>query len=252
MRGNPVPLVEAFHCGFSVAHIDLLPDHPVGNAVEMPFHLDVVVDVYPGNLPLGILVRDFRQRQHCRFVQLLETSPPGAGEFPEGTVVQEFQPFFDGGIRLGQSEEGVMPQTGQDEPLHELDSGFNLGFVSWLADAGGNDGSTVMGRQFQIGGIDAGFVAAGSGDTGEQVVRDNAQGHGTEVGERPNVGAGPVGKRLGPGGFGEGEVAGTHYCDKHLSVTYLAGGLVNDGECLAAVVYEHLLTGTVLLAHGEV
>ena len=110
----------------------------------MPFHLDVVVDMYPGYPPLGILVREFRQRQHGRSIQFIEPAPAGAGEFAELAVVQEFQPSPDGSIRLSQAEEGMMPQPGQDEPLYELDTGFHLGLVTRLADTGGNDGSAVI------------------------------------------------------------------------------------------------------------
>lgn len=88
VRGIPVPLVKTFHCCFGIAHIDLFPDQSVGGAVEIPFHLDVVIDVHSGDFPLRILVKEFRQREHCQSVQFLEAAPAGAGEFLEVAVVQ--------------------------------------------------------------------------------------------------------------------------------------------------------------------
>lgn len=40
--------------------------------------------------------------------QAPRTTLAGAGELSEGTVVQKFQPSFDGSIRFCQAEEGVM------------------------------------------------------------------------------------------------------------------------------------------------
>ena len=103
MGGNPVSLVEALDGRLGVADIHLLPHQTMGDAVEVSFHLDVVIDVHPGLLPLGILVRRFRQRQHGRPINLLEPALPASGQFSEGAVVQKDKTFTNGGIGFGQS-----------------------------------------------------------------------------------------------------------------------------------------------------
>jgi len=66
------------------------------------------------------------------------------------------------------------------------------------------------------------------------------------------VETGPIGKRLTPGNFGKGVVAGAHDRHEHLGILDFAGGRIDDGEGLAAIVHEHLLAGAVLLAHRDI
>ena len=56
----------------------------------------------------------------------------------------------------------------------------------------------------------------------------------------------------GPGGFGEGEVAGPKYPHKDLGLTDLALLRIHDGHRLAGVVHENLLSGLVLLAQNRI
>jgi tRNA(fMet)-specific endonuclease VapC len=62
MGGYPAPVVEGLHGGGGHAHLHLLPHQSEGDAVVMPVHRDVVVDVGPGLPPLGVLVPLGRQR----------------------------------------------------------------------------------------------------------------------------------------------------------------------------------------------
>jgi hypothetical protein len=57
-----------------------------------------------------------------------------------------------------------MTQTGKDEALHKLDTGFNLGLVSLFAGTGRNEGSAVMGCHSLINFINARFIVTGLGD----------------------------------------------------------------------------------------
>ena len=57
---------------------------------------------------------------------------------------------------------------------------------------------------------------------------------------------------LAPGGFGVGVVGRAHHGHKDLCLVDLSGGAVNDGDGLAGIVHEQLLTGPVVLAHHHV
>lgn len=56
MTCDPFVLVKALDDIAGNAHIDLFFDQLVGNAVVMPIHLDVIVDVYSGTFPFRKLI----------------------------------------------------------------------------------------------------------------------------------------------------------------------------------------------------
>ena len=51
MRSHPHPAVENLHGLRRQVHVHLLMHQRVRHAVEVPPHLDVIVDIYAGRLP---------------------------------------------------------------------------------------------------------------------------------------------------------------------------------------------------------
>ena len=252
MGSHPIPLVQAFDGGGGGADIQLLSHQAMGDAVEMVVHLDMVIDMDPGFAPMGKLVGGLGQRPHRRPVELFETTAATAGEFAEGTVIEQLQALPDGGVGLRQAEEGALTKPGQNETLGDQHAPFDLGLVLGTANAGGDNGGAVMVGEFGIAGIEVRLIAAGLGDSGAQVVRDHAMGNGAKITEGPDMGTDPVGQTLSPGRLGVGQVAVAHDPDEDLGFPDLPRRGVHDGQGHPAVVDEKLVAGAVLLAHGTI
>src|SRR4051812_11916545 len=82
MRRHPLAAQENLDGLLGDAGLDLLTHEVVRDAVVMLGDLDVIIEVDPAALPLGILVRLIRQGSECRTIELFEqvaaTSPPAA------------------------------------------------------------------------------------------------------------------------------------------------------------------------------
>lgn len=80
--------VEALHGAGRQTHLQLLLHQLVGHRVVMPVDLDVVVDVHPSLLPLGIDVGLLRQRAQGRAIQAVEGRLSGARQLLERPLVE--------------------------------------------------------------------------------------------------------------------------------------------------------------------
>ena len=56
MARHAFPPMEEFHHLGTQAHVELLVDQRVGHGVVVAFDLHVVINVDPGEFPLGILI----------------------------------------------------------------------------------------------------------------------------------------------------------------------------------------------------
>ena len=56
VAGDALPLGEEFHHGGTQADVELLVHQRVGHGVVVTFDLNVVINVDPGEFPLGILI----------------------------------------------------------------------------------------------------------------------------------------------------------------------------------------------------
>ena len=112
--------------------------------------------------------------------------------FLNGLVIELIQQFPDCRVELCEAEKGAVPEGRQNPPLHELDPGLYLRFVFWFSDTGGNDRGPIVNRQLLIGAIDAWLIAAGLGNTGEEIVGDQDLGHTANELKSPDMGADPV------------------------------------------------------------
>jgi hypothetical protein len=126
-------------------------------------------------------------------VQRLEELPAGATEVFHGPLVELVEQLTDGLVQVGESEEGAIPQAGEDPTLDHLDTDLHLGVIFGLVRACRNDGRAIVLRQVVVGGIQVWFVAAGVFDTRFEIVGHDDLGHPADEGEGAHVCAGPVG-----------------------------------------------------------
>ena len=131
----------------------------------MALDLDVVVDMDPCLLPLGVFVRVDRQRAQGRFIQLLKQGAPVARQFPEGApLFSRLQQLADGAVQLGQGEALAVAQRGQDPTLHYLHGDLGFRLVTGAAHSRRNDGHPVVRGQVLVGGVDVRLIPVCLGD----------------------------------------------------------------------------------------
>jgi len=116
--------------GGASVDLDLGADQAVRHGVVVGVDRDVVVDVDAGFLHLGVAVRDARQGLECRSVEAFEELSARAGQLAEGALVEVFEQRGDGGVELGEGEEGVVAKTRQDPSLDDLYGDLDLCFVT--------------------------------------------------------------------------------------------------------------------------
>ncbi len=114
------------------ASLDLDPgaDQAVGHGVVVGVDLEVLVDVDAGFLHLGVAIRDARQGFERRSVETFEEFSARAGQLAEGALVEVFEQLGDGGVELGEGEEGVVAKTRQDPSLDDLYCDLDLCFIT--------------------------------------------------------------------------------------------------------------------------
>ena len=152
-------------------------------------------------------------------------------------------------IEFGQGAEAAVAEFGQDPAFDHLDRDLDLGLVARLPRARRQDRRAVVRCHLGVGAVEPRLEDAGLGDTGLKVVGHDDLGHAAEVAERAHLGTDPVGQRLRPGRLGVGEVGGAEHGDEDLRRSDLAAGGLDDLDRLTGEVDEHLLAGTMGLAH---
>ena len=106
-----------------------------------------------------------------------------------------------------------------------------------------------MGGQVLVAAVDAGLVAAGTGDGTLQLVGNPQRGGAAEVLHHTDVRVDPVRQLLGRGRLGVGEAAGAEHGDEQLDGAQLARTPVDQARPFAGEVDEGLFAGAVHLSH---
>lgn len=131
--GDASAAVQDLDRGGRDAGVDLLTREGVGHAVVVSVDVDVVVDVDAGFPPAPKLVALRRQRQESGPLQRLEQRAPVALELLEGAVVERVQQPADLPVQLGQAEEGVLAEPGQNPALDDEYAPLDLRLVTrWV------------------------------------------------------------------------------------------------------------------------
>ena len=154
MAGDALAAMEALDGVGGDAHVHLFFDERMGHGVVMAMDLDVIVDVDPGLLPLGVFVRVDGKWAQGRFIQLLKQGAPGARQFLEGPVVERLEQRPDGAVQLGQGEALTVAQRGKNPSLYHLYRDLGLRLVTGTTHPRRDDGYPVMRGQVLVGGVD--------------------------------------------------------------------------------------------------
>ncbi len=187
MRGHQLAAVEDLHRLGRDARLHFLAQQPERHRIEMLVDLDVVVEVHPAALPVGVFVGCRRQGLQRRTVELFEQRAPRGAPAAHRPVVQLIHQFADRPVQLGQREEPPVAQPRQDPALHHLHADLDLCLVTRFVWTGRDDCGAVVRRHVGVGAVDRRLVEAGLGDPGPQVVADDLPRHAAEGGQRVDV-----------------------------------------------------------------
>ena len=205
-----------------------------------------------GELARAVGVRLGGQRTQQRRLALREHALAAAGQLGEGARVHGREPLGDGGVGLGEAEEGAVPQRRQDLALGDLHADLDLGLVARLGHARGHDHAAVVGGELGVGRRDLGLVAVGLLHAGLQVVGHDELGGAAEVFEGAGVGIEEALRALVRVGAREGVVREAQHGEEEVRLPDLAGLGVCVRQRVAGPVDEQLLAGAVVLAHDHV
>ena len=75
---------------------------------------------------------------------LLEERAPADADDLHRAVVDGVDPLADGGVQIGEREEGAVPQRREDPALGDLDTHLDFGFVGGRGHAGGNHHRAIV------------------------------------------------------------------------------------------------------------
>jgi len=155
----------------------------------MPIDLDVVVDVHPRLLPLGVDVGLLRQGAQRRTIQSFEGRLPGARQLAKRSSVEPLQQPGDSAVEFIQGEELAVPQRGEDPAFNHLHADFGLGLVARFACPRRHHRHAIVLGQIAVARVDVRLVAMALTHRAAQVVRHHDLRHAAEEGEAAGMGA---------------------------------------------------------------
>lgn len=126
VAGDSLALEEDLDGVMRDSRVHLLTDQRVRDAVERSLNLDVVVYVYPAQLPLSVFVGCLRQWAEGELVRGLKQGLTRALQLLKRLPIQLFRELANRLVEFVKTEEHPMSQHGHDPALHDLNP--NLGF----------------------------------------------------------------------------------------------------------------------------
>jgi hypothetical protein len=111
----------------------------------MAVDVDVIIEADAAQAPFGVDVGLARQRGERRAIELLEELAAADAKAPHRPIIEIGEQRDDGGVELGEREEALMAQPGENPALDHEDAGLDLGLVARLARPGRQDRRAVMG-----------------------------------------------------------------------------------------------------------
>jgi hypothetical protein len=213
------------------------------------FH--VVIDIAPGQLPLGILVGLERQGPQCGAIERRKQFLAWARQLRKRTGLEGRQEGLEGRVALGQWEEGVVPQPGEQPAFHHLDTDCDCGLIPWFGGTRRDHGKARVASQISIGAIELGFIAVGLDHGRFEIIGDDALRNPAEGRKGPHRRADPVGQTLGPGRLGIGRVGRARDRHQNGRFMHLTAVAVDHWDALAGVIHKELFARAMRLAHDQ-
>jgi hypothetical protein len=96
---------------------------------------------------------------------------PGSFALAEGALIQALQQRGQSLVEMGEREELFVLQYGNQPAFCQENGGLDFSFIPWLEGARRHDGHVTMLRQFQVGAIQFGIIAAGTRNPSTRIVR---------------------------------------------------------------------------------
>ena len=241
MGRHQLAAVEDLHRLRRDARLHLLAQQPERHRVEVLVDLDVVVEVHPAALPVGIFIGRRRQRLQGGPVDLLIERASGGAPAAHRPVVELIDQLADRLVQLGQREEPPVAQPRQDPALHHLNADLHLRLVARLVRPRRDHRGAVVRRHVGVGAVDQRLVEAGPGDPGAQVVADDLPRHPADERQHVDVHGNPVRQRLRPDRFRKDVAGGPQHGDEDLGPAHLSGCPVDHLHGVTGEVDEHPL-----------
>lgn len=252
MSGDAAVLEQDLDHARGEADIDLPSDELIGDAVVVAVDLDVVVDIDRCLLPFRVFIGMERQRLQGGLVDRFKEDSAGRVQLLELAVIELGELLRDCFVQLREAEEGMVPKRSGDPALGDQHRRFHLGLVFRPGDPGGDDDRSIVPGHIVIGRIDIGFVPAGAGDPGLQVVRHDDLRDAAEELKRPDVRGYPGRQILRKTRFDIGIVAGSQGGDEEIGVPGCAGERIRDRHRLPGIIDEEFLSGPVGLPEAYI
>ena len=120
------------------------------HAVVVLGDLDMVVEVDPAALPLGVFVGFGRQRLQRRLVELVIQRPPARSPAAHRPVVEIIEQGADRRVEIGQREEAPVPQPRQNPASDHLDPDLYFRLVARFVRPRRDNRGTVMPRHVGV------------------------------------------------------------------------------------------------------
>ena len=170
---------------------------------------------------------------------------------PRHAGIELHDQFADGRVDLGEREEALMAQFGDDPAGRYLYRHLDFSLVARFSRTCRNDGGVVVRRHLGIGAVHRRLVEARPGDARAQVVGNDLRADAAKECERAHVRADPIDQPLREGGFRVGVIGCAEHGDEQLADAHLAGRPVHHLQRRAGVVDEHPLAGDMVLPHSR-
>ena len=241
MHGNPLALMKDLDDPRRRPGVDLVADQLMRHRVEKSADLDMIIQRDAGKAPFGEFVIRLGQRRQSRALDRLEQMPPAE---PEPAHDMRVDPFDHAGDRLvgfGQGEERLMPQPAQNIALGETHAGLHLGLILRPPRPGRQNADAVMRGHPPVAAIDLGIVERCLVDAGLQIIRHDQARHPAEKPEHADMGANPIGQRLGPTRLAVGETRGAQDRDKNFRKPHRPRCRVGDAKLFTGIIDEDLV-----------
>ena len=162
MGRDPAAFVEEFDGRGGEAGLNLLVDELVRDAIGVTRDLDVIVNVHATGLPLGHDVARGGERAERRAVDPLVERAAADAQPLQRAVVEVVEQRPDGRVQRRETEEGLVPQPGEDPPLGHQDHRLDLRLVPGFRGARRDHDGAIVRREILVGAIDAGLIPAGA------------------------------------------------------------------------------------------
>ena len=242
MGRDQLAAMEDLHRLGRDARLHFFAQQPERHRIEVLLDLDVVVEVDPAALPVGIFIRCRRQRPAARAGRAARRAraascPSRASADRSAASTSSRIAWFSSASEKNRRlrSRARIQRCTTWTPTSTL--ALSRGLYGPRRDHRG----AVMRRHVGIGAVDQRLVEAGPGDPGAQIVADDLARNAAHERQHVHVCSNPVRQRLRPGRLRKGVAGGAEHGDEDLGPAHLAGRAVDHFHGVAGEVDEHPL-----------